>query len=100
MNSDRPLAFRWSGEVMTPLYRKAADAAYTVGEVYVLVPHMPRSKASHDHYFACIHDAWLNLPEELADEIPSDEHLRGWGLCKAGYCDKTIIKCASNEDAI
>lgn len=59
-----------------------------------------RSAASHRHFFAMINEAWKNLPEDLADDLPSPEHLRKWALIKAGFCTKTQIVCANNSEAI
>jgi hypothetical protein len=98
-----PIAFRWDGKAMAPINRAFAGRAekqYVVGAIYVLVPHEARSGESHRHYFACLHDAWLNLPEDITDELPTSEHLRAWALVKAGYADKSVINCASKDDAI
>ena len=59
-----------------------------------------RSKASHDHFFAIINEAWKNLPEDMADDFPSPEHLRKWSLIKAGFCSETRIACANNNEAM
>jgi hypothetical protein len=59
-----------------------------------------RSKSSHDHFFACVNEAWKNLPEDLADDFPSPEHLRKWSLIKAGFCSETRIVCANNSEAM
>lgn len=99
-----PIAFTWTdaGTMMPSSRRFAlqADKQYVVGETYVMVPHAARSSESHRHYFAAIKDAWLNLPEDMADEFPTTEHLRAWALMKAGYADKAVINCASRDDAI
>ena len=50
-----------------------------------------RSKASHDHFFAIINEAWKNLPEDMGDDFPSPEHLRKWALIKSGFCSETRI---------
>jgi hypothetical protein len=70
------------------------------GEVHGWQLAEARSKATHDHFFACINDAWMNLPEELADDFPSAEHLRKWSLIKAGFCTMTTVVCATNADAV
>jgi len=59
-----------------------------------------RSKSSHDHFFACVNEAWKNLPEDMADDFPSPEHLRKWSLIKAGFCSETRIVCANNSEAM
>lgn len=96
-----PITFTWDGEYMVPLPRFArlCDRRFVVGETYPLDVAEPRSRASHNHYFAAIHDAWLNLRDEYADDFPSDEHLRKWALIRAGFCDKRSIVCASKAEA-
>jgi hypothetical protein len=59
-----------------------------------------RSGKSHRHYFAAVHQAWLNLPEHLVDEFPSSEHLRKYALIKSGFCTMTKLACKTNADAI
>lgn len=59
-----------------------------------------RSKSSHDHFFAVINEAWKSLPEDMADDFPSPEHLRKWALIKAGFCSETRIVCANNSEAM
>jgi hypothetical protein len=71
-----------------------------VGEVHGWAMAEHRSKASHDHFFACVNEAWKSLPEYLADDFPSPEHLRKWALIKAGFCSETRIVCANNAEAL
>ena len=59
-----------------------------------------RSKSSHDHFFACVNEAWKNLSEDMADDFPSPESLRKWSLIKAGFCSETRIVCANNSEAM
>lgn len=84
---------------MQPLNPRAADRAYVIGEVYRLVPHEERSARSHNHYFASLHEAWTNLPEEAAERFPSVDHLRKWALIKAGFRDERSIACSSKAEA-
>lgn len=94
-----PLGFQWDGESMIPLNPRLADKYYVVGETYRMVPQEDRSQASHRAYFAAIREAWQNLPEQYADHLPTDEHLRKWALIKAGYRDERTIACASKAEA-
>lgn len=96
------IVYTWTGDSFEPLPRfgKQCDQQFVVGQRYTLEVVEQRSAESHRHYFAQLHDAWLNLPEDMAEELPTSEHLRAWGLIKAGFADKTVIKCASNDDAI
>jgi len=59
-----------------------------------------RSKSSHDHFFAIVNEAWKSIPEEMADDFPSPEHLRKYALIKAGFCSETKIVCANNSEAM
>lgn len=98
-----PIPFKWNGDSMVPIsshFQLRADKQYVTDQVYTLVPQEIRSAESHRHYFACLHDAWLNLSETYTDELPTSEHLRAWALVKAGYADKSTINCASRDDAI
>lgn len=93
------LPMRYEGEgVFRCLHTKRIKLA--VGEVHGWQMAEHRSKASHDHFFACVNEAWKSLPEDLADDFPSPEHLRKWSLIKAGFCSETRIACANNSEAM
>lgn len=96
-----PMIYRWSGEAMEPLARfhNAANAEFVVGETYTLVEQHERSQASHNHFFAALNDAWLNLPEGEAERFPTAEHLRKWALVRAGWRNEITIACASKAEA-
>lgn len=100
MTPDRPQGFTWNGEAMVPRSQRLADKAYTVGENYLLVTHEDRSTATHNHEFAWLKEAWLNLPENLADEFPTPEHLRKRALIDGGFYDQTIIDAGTNAAAL
>lgn len=95
-----PEPFVWDGEVFRPLRPKRADAFYTVGERYLLAPVSQRSDATHKHEFAWLRNAWLTLPDHLAERFPSVEHLRKFALIKAGYCDSHTMTCSSKAEAL
>lgn len=59
-----------------------------------------RSKATHDHFFACVNETWKNLPDDLQTDFPSAEHLRKWALIKAGFCTQTRVACRTVEEAL
>lgn len=97
-----PLPFRWDGEALVPLnqhWAKRADAAYTIGETYTLVPHEERSANSHRHYFASVREAWEQLPEDVSRHFPTPEHLRKHALIQTGFRDERSIVCASKSEA-
>ena len=95
----RPAAFRWDGDAMVPLNPHLADRQYVVGMVYRLVPMEERSEASHRAFFAAVNDAWRNLPEAMADQFPSADHLRKWALIRTGYRNERSIVTGSKAEA-
>lgn len=97
-----PIPFRWDGESMVPLPRfgKECDQRFVIGEVYRLGEIEERSLASHNHEFAWLKEAWLNLPEHLAELYPTPEHLRKRALIDAGYYHETIVDAGTNAAAL
>jgi hypothetical protein len=95
-----PEPFEWDGEVMRPLRPRRADAFYTVGQRYILETVTQRSNATHKHEFAWLREAWMSLPENLADQYPTTEHLRKRALIDAGYFDETIVDAGTAAAAI
>lgn len=101
MSGPPPITFTWEGDAMRPLQRfaRAADRQFVIGAQYTLAEVAERSSASHAHYFAVLHDAFMSVPETMADRWPTVEHLRKWALIKAGYRDEKSIVCASKAEA-
>ena len=95
-----PIRFHWNGEAMIPHHPKRADQHYIVGLDYHLVPHEERSARSHNHYFASMTEAFDNLPENLAIQFPTMDHLRKYCLIKAGFFDSRSIVVASRAEAV
>lgn len=94
-----PILFQWDGEHMTPVNARRADQYYVVGEYYRLVPHEDRSMRSHQHFFAALHDAWDNLPLEMAALYPTVEHFRKHLLIKTGYRHERIVAAENKSEA-
>lgn len=94
--------YTWAGDGFTPLPRfaKACDKEFVVGERYQIEPIEERSAVSHRHYFAALHDAWVNLPEDQAGHFATSEHLRKYALIKAGFADERSLVCASKAEAL
>lgn len=101
MTSVTPFEAVWTGEAFEPLRRHHNEiaAAYAEGEVVWLAEHQPRSMRSHGHYFACVEEAWKNLPEAMAGRWPTPDHLRRWAPIKAGICDQRSVVVASKAEA-
>lgn len=95
-----PLPYRWNGRALVALHPKLAARHMVDGEAYMMAEHRPRSQASHDHYFAVLHQAWLNLPDDLGERFPTAEHMRKFALIKAGYRDVRSIACSSRAEAL
>lgn len=97
-----PITFTWDGEAFRPVGRfaKEADRYFIVGEKYRLEEVSERSDVSHKHEFAWLREAWQNLPENLADQFPSPEHLRKAALIDAGFYHETVTDCGSNAAAL
>jgi len=101
--TDAPITMRWEGEAMVPLsqfWAARADKAFVVGEIYRLVEHHDRSANSHRHYFACVHAAWQNLPDQMIEIYPTPEHLRKKALIRKGYRDEREYVCATKSAAL
>jgi hypothetical protein len=93
------LPFRYEGNGLFRCLRpKQITAAIGQVDGWQLAEH--RSPESHRHFFACVNEAWKSLPEDMADDFPSPEHLRKWSLIKAGFCSETRIACANNSEAM
>lgn len=97
-----PVIFTWSGDAMVPLPRFArlCDAQYVVGETYRLGVVEDRSTATHNHEFAWLKEAWLQLPEDVAHLYPTPEHLRKRALIEAGFYDEQAVDAGSNAAAL
>lgn len=109
---------------MVPLkrYGNVSARQYHEGEEYPLVPLEPRSRASHNAYFAELNRGFDSLPNGPAttpegkrlkgicadleittcppDGFVDSEHFRKWALCETGFCDITPFDLDSKQDAI
>ncbi len=95
------IIFQWDGEAMRPLKRfhNLANAEFVVGDLYRCEVQENRSWISHKHQFAWLHEAWLSLPEHVAERFRNEEHLRKHGLIAGGFCDSQTVVCASKSEA-
>lgn len=94
-----PMPMKWTGAAMVPLQPQRAERFYEVGQRYVLTEVQERSQSSHAHEFAWLREAWMNLPDNLAERFSSETHLRKWALIRAGYSDSHTITCNSKAEA-
>jgi hypothetical protein len=66
-------------------YVKVAERQYHEGEEYPLTILETRSRASHNQFFAAVHEAYLNLPENIKNRWENEDHLRKWVLIETGW---------------
>lgn len=99
----RPVQLIWQGDGFTPangFWSRICDKIFVVGERYMLAEHHERSGNSHRHYFAAVHDAWMNLPEDQAERYPTSEHFRKTALIRTGFRNERSLVAASNAEAL
>lgn len=94
------MPWRWDGDFLVPLRPKMAEQCMTINQVYPMVEHQHRSDKTHNHEFAWLAEAWKTLPENLADEYPTPEHLRKRALIQSGYYTETVIDVGSAAAAL
>lgn len=96
------MAFRWSNRVLIPTARfsDAADEQFVEGACYWLNIEPERTERSHNHEFAAIAEAWKHLPDHLAEQFPSSEHLRKRALIDAGFYTEQVIDVGSAAGAL
>lgn len=99
MSNAPPMYFDWDGEAMVPCKPKLADKYFVVGMKYRLIEEHERSLASHNHQFAWLRDAYLNLPEKYDGVFDSPDHLRQWALIQCNFCHTSVIDLGSNKAA-
>lgn len=96
-----PLQYLGEGEFRsTSGHARRCDKMLVIGETLTWEEIKLRSMKSHDHFFVCVNESWKNLPEAVAMEYPSSEHMRKRALIKAGYCTQTHIVCRDHHSAI
>lgn len=92
----RPVNFVWTDNgtmVPEPRFATLCDRQFVIGEIYPLQVVEARSMASHNHYFASLHEMWNNLPEDTAKRFPTVEALRAWALVQAGFYTEKDYVC-------
>lgn len=71
------------------------------GETVTVTIERQRSGKSHRHQFAWVKDAWMNLPEHLADMpwAETAEHMRKHALIATGFHQTYTLDCGSEASA-
>lgn len=102
MSQTTNIIYEWDGMAMVPMprFQKLCDREFVVGEQYRMDAKEQRSIASHNHFFATVAEYWQNLPETIADQWATPEHLRKWALIKCGYFNQTSHVANSKAEAL
>lgn len=98
----RAVPFQWTDEgVMRPdpRFRRLCDHQFMIGADYYLAPLEARTRKSHSHYFATLHQIWLNLSDDLHRKYPTEEHLRAKALVEVDYCTERDVVFDTEKDA-
>lgn len=102
MSAHGPIQYAWTDDgTMRPLARftREADKRFVIGETYTLVEQEERSRVSHAHFFARLHDLWLALPDSVALQFPNAETLRKHALIMTGWRKERKLALSSAEEA-
>jgi hypothetical protein len=96
-----PMLFTWNGHAMEPLsyFARAALERFKVGLVYRMEIIEQRSANSHKHLFACIGEAFRNLPEGQEDRWSDPDHLRLWALTFTSFRETRTFTASSHAEA-
>lgn len=98
-----PIPYMYEGQGVFRALPRFVDACaehYGQGEIVTLIEHEERSPKSHAHYFATLHDLWLNLPESVGNRWATETHFRKHGLIHTGWRDERTIVCSSRAEAL
>lgn len=97
-----PIPCMFDGDAFRPVtnFARVARQHYGAGEVVSLVTHEERSMKSHDHFFAVVAEAWKTLPEDLAEQFPTSEHLRKHALIRTGHHNSSSTVCMFKTEAL
>ncbi|WP_020184804.1 hypothetical protein [Methylopila sp. 73B] len=102
MSTPPPIHCVWDGEAFAPAPRfaKLCDEHFVIGESYPLEVHEERSTKTHNHEFGWLREAWLSLPENIAADFPTPEHLRKRALIEANFYDEQIVDAGTQAAAL
>lgn len=96
-----PLVYEGQGVFRAiPRAIEACAERFGQGEVVTVEVLEERSEISHRHEFAWLKDVWATLPESIAADFPSPEHLRKRALIATGWCTVRDYPCTSRAEAL
>lgn len=98
----QPLRFIWLENAMVPasaLWLRKCQERFGEGVEYVFEEVHEKSERSRRHFHALVREAWLSLPDKIAGDFATPDHLRKYCTIKAGFHDKRSIHCESVAEA-
>lgn len=98
-----PLPLVYEGQGVFRAIPRAVAACverFGQGEVVTMEEIEERSEISHRHEFAWLREVWATLPESIAADFPSAEHLRKRALIATGWCTVRDYPCTSRAEAV
>lgn len=97
-----PIPMIFDGDNFSPLpnFLRVARQHYGAGEIVPMAEVEAHSTRSRNHYFACVHEAWANLPEPLAERFKSDDALRKYALIQTGHRNEESTVCMFKTEAL
>lgn len=100
--NNHPLRFIWLENAMVPasaLWLRKCQERFEPGTEYVFEEVHELSERSRRHFHASVREAWLSLPDRIAGDFATPDHLRKYATIKAGFHDKRSIHCESVAEA-
>lgn len=97
-----PIQLTYSGDGIFIADRRSLAVClehFGQGEVITMAVVEERSEVSHRQEFAWLREAWQSLPDALAAEYPSAEHLRKRALIRTGWCTVQDYPCGTQTEA-
>lgn len=96
-----PMIWHDAEGVLRPLpnFLRVARQHYGDGEVVSVAPFEARSQASHNSFFAAVHQAFINLSEEDTERFKTEDELRKHALIRTGHCDSNVTVCMFKTEA-
>lgn len=91
---------RPGGFAPTPRFAARVAENFSDGAVYWLTPEPQRSDKTHAHEFAWLTEAWKTLPDHLAGEYATSEHLRKRALIATGWHTVQDYAAGSRAEAV
>lgn len=95
------IIYECAGGVMRPLayLKDLFERTFVPGKRYKLTEFTPRSRETHNHFFAAIKGYWENWPEKYERDLPSADILRKHALIRTGHYVQAVMAHQSIEAA-